>query len=85
MVAYLAAQTGHHCVRINNHQGTDLQACNLLLPPRPALKMRRLRGAICAGASPGGHHLRAALKSAAACRRRDGEGDGWGLLVPLLL
>ena len=26
LVAYLAAQTGHHFVRINNHQQTDLQA-----------------------------------------------------------
>ena len=25
LVAYLAAQTGHEFVRINNHQGTDLQ------------------------------------------------------------
>ena len=25
LVAYLAAQTGHHFVRINNHQQTDLQ------------------------------------------------------------
>ena len=36
MVRELAAQTGHHCVRINNHEGTDLQvrhipmACNKL-------------------------------------------------------
>ena len=28
LVAYLAAQTGHHFVRINNHQQTDLQASN---------------------------------------------------------
>ena len=27
LVAYLAAQTGHHFVRINNHQQTDLQVC----------------------------------------------------------
>ncbi len=27
LVAYLAAQTGHEFVRINNHQGTDLQVC----------------------------------------------------------
>ena len=25
LVAYLAAQTGHHLVRINNHEHTDLQ------------------------------------------------------------
>jgi midasin len=25
LVAYLAAQTGHRFVRVNNHQGTDLQ------------------------------------------------------------
>ena len=25
LVAYLAARTGHEFVRINNHQGTDLQ------------------------------------------------------------
>ena len=25
LVAYLAAQTGHRCIRINNHKGTDLQ------------------------------------------------------------
>ena len=27
LVAYLADQTGHHFVRINNHQQTDLQVC----------------------------------------------------------
>ena len=25
LVGYLAAQTGHHLTRINNHEGTDLQ------------------------------------------------------------
>ena len=25
LVSYLAARTGHHCIRINNHEGTDLQ------------------------------------------------------------
>lgn len=25
LVAHLAAQTGHRCVRINNHEQTDLQ------------------------------------------------------------
>jgi len=25
LVSYLAAKTGHRCVRINNHEGTDLQ------------------------------------------------------------
>lgn len=25
LVGYLAARTGHACVRINNHEGTDLQ------------------------------------------------------------
>lgn len=25
LVSYLAAKTGHHCIRINNHEGTDLQ------------------------------------------------------------
>ena len=25
LVAHLAAATGHRCVRINNHEGTDLQ------------------------------------------------------------
>ena len=24
-MAYLASQTGHRCIRINNHEGTDLQ------------------------------------------------------------
>jgi hypothetical protein len=25
LVSYLAAKTGHRCIRINNHEGTDLQ------------------------------------------------------------
>ena len=33
MVAHLAAQTGHRCVRINNHEQTDLQVRLLRLPP----------------------------------------------------
>ena len=32
LVAHLAAQTGHRCVRINNHEQTDLQV-QLLCPP----------------------------------------------------
>ena len=33
LVAHLAAQTGHRCVRINNHEQTDLQVRLLRLPP----------------------------------------------------
>ena len=33
LVAHLAAQTGHRCVRINNHEQTDLQVWLLRLPP----------------------------------------------------
>lgn len=32
LVAHLAAQTGHEFVRINNHQGTDLQVHVNLCP-----------------------------------------------------
>lgn len=31
MVRELAKQTGHRCVRINNHEGTDLQVMALSL------------------------------------------------------
>ena len=32
LVAHLAAQTGHRCMRINNHEQTDLQVWLLCLP-----------------------------------------------------
>jgi midasin (ATPase involved in ribosome maturation) len=45
LVAYLARLTGHRCVRVNNHEHTDIQAgvCILIRNPPPPFQPTRYK------------------------------------------